>query len=307
MKILITGADGYIGWPLVINLLKNTKHTIIGIDNLQRRNWVKKVKAQSALKIASYDQRKKYMKRFNKKNEFFNIDLFEFSKINKIISKFKFDKIINLAAQPSAPYSFLDIEKCNFTQNNNNPVLRNIIWSIKKNKLEKKTKLIHTTTTGVYGAPKFSIPEGYLKKNDDNFPFGFMAGSWYHMSKCNDINSLNVAKKTMGIDYLDFRTAITIGLNYDGFENSKNAIFNTRFDYDYFFGVVVNRFIAMAISGLPLTIYGKGEQQKPFVSLHDCVLSLANSINFNEKIDVINQYSTINSIKDVGNYIIKNI
>ena len=133
-----------------------------------------------------------------------------------------------------------------------------------------------------------------------------MAGSWYHMSKCNDINSLNVAKKTMGIDYLDFRTAITIGLNYDGFENSKNAIFNTRFDYDYFFGVVVNRFIAMAISGLPLTIYGKGEQQKPFVSLHDCVLSLANSINFNEKIDVINQYSTINSIKDVGNYIIKN-
>ena len=58
MKILITGADGYIGWPLVINLLKNTKHTIIGIDNLQRRNWVKKVKAQSALKIASYDQRK---------------------------------------------------------------------------------------------------------------------------------------------------------------------------------------------------------------------------------------------------------
>ena len=112
--------------------LKNTKHTIIGIDNLQRRNWVKKVKAQSALKIASYDQRKKYMKRFNKKNEFFNIDLFEFSKINKIISKFKFDKIINLAAQPSAPYSFLDIEKCNFTQNNNNQVLRNIIWSIKK-------------------------------------------------------------------------------------------------------------------------------------------------------------------------------
>ena len=97
-----------------------------------------------------------------------------------------------------------------------------------------------------------------------------------------------------------------IGLNYDGFENSKDGIFNTRFDYDYFFGVVVNRFIAMAISGLPLTIYGKGQQEKPFVSLHDCVSSLANSINFDKKIDVVNQYSTINSIKDVGNYIIQN-
>ena len=306
MKILITGADGYIGWPLVINLLKNTKHTIVGIDNLKRRKWVKEVNAQSALKIASYNQRKKFIKKFNKKNEFFNIDLSKFSKIDKIISKFKFDKIINLAAQPSAPYSFLNIEKCNYTQNNNNQSLRNIIWSIKKNNLEKKTKLIHTTTTGVYGAPKFPIPEGYLKKNNEDFPFGFMAGSWYHMSKCNDINSLHVAKKTMGIDYLDFRTAITIGLNYDGFENSKDGIFNTRFDYDYFFGVVVNRFIAMALSDLPLTIYGKGQQEKPFVSLHDCVSSLANSINFDKKIDVVNQYSTINSIKDVGNYIIQN-
>ena len=70
--------------------------------------------------------------------------------------------------------------------------------------------------------------------------------------------------------------------------------------------MVVNRFIAMAISGLPLTIYGKGQQEKPFVSLYDCVSSLANSINFDKKIDVVNQYSTINSIKDVGNYIIKN-
>ena len=306
MKILVTGADGYIGWPLVINLLKNTKNTIIGVDNIQRRQWVKQVGAQSATKISSFNHRKRFVKKFSKNNEFIRLDLSDFKKINKIISQFKFDRIINLAAQPSAPYSFLNIEKCNFTQNNNNQILRNIIWSIKDNKLEKKTKLIHTTTTGVYGSPNFPIPEGDLKKNNQNFPFGFMAGSWYHMSKCNDINSLHVAKKIMGIDYLDFRTAITIGLNYDGFENSKDGIFNTRFDYDYYFGVVVNRFIAMAISGLPLTIYGKGKQEKPFVSLYDCVSSLANSINFNKNIDVVNQYSTISSIKKVGSYIIKN-
>ena len=42
-----------------------------------------------------------------------------------------------------------------------------------------------------------------------------MAGSWYHMSKCNDINNIYLAKRTFGINVSDFRTAIVYGLNYD--------------------------------------------------------------------------------------------
>ena len=306
MKILITGADGYIGWPLTINLLKKTKHKIIAVDNLLRRKWVKEVNAESAIKIASIGMKKKFIKKFNSQNDFISFDLMNFKNIDKLISKHKFDKIINLAAQPSAPYSFINVHKCNYSQNNNNQILRNLIWSIKNNKLEKKTKLIHTTTTGVYGSPNFKIPEGFLVKSRQKYPFGFMAGSWYHMSKCNDINSLYLAKKTMGIDCIDFRTAITVGLNYEGFEKTNDNIYNTRFDYDYNFGVVLNRFIAMAIRKKPLTIYGKGLQEKPFVSLYDCVESLSNVINFNTKIDVVNQYSAISSIKEVGNIISKN-
>ena len=45
MRILITGADGYLGWPLMISMVlekyfKNSE--IIGVDNLLRRKLVKK-------------------------------------------------------------------------------------------------------------------------------------------------------------------------------------------------------------------------------------------------------------------------
>ena len=42
MKILLTGIDGYCGWPLALALSKKFKNSkIIGVDNLSRRKWVK--------------------------------------------------------------------------------------------------------------------------------------------------------------------------------------------------------------------------------------------------------------------------
>ena len=309
MNVLITGADGYIGWPLAISLAKNRKNIrLICVDNLSRRDWLKEVSAKSAIPISSFNDKKKFLKSFNTKNDFFNFDLNNFNKLDKLVKKYKFDFIINLAAQPSAPYSFMNIEKCNFTQNNNNQILRNIIWSIKGNNLQLKTKLLHTTTTGVYGAPNITIPEGYLKMNNENYPFGFMAGSWYHMSKCNDINNLYLANNNFGINSYDFRTAITVGLDYDGFETSKkNSIHNTRFDYDYYFGVVLNRFIAMALTKSKITLYGKGLQEKPFISLKDTVKSIVNlTLNPPKKGGVYNQLTNIVSIKKIAQIISSN-
>ena len=54
MRILITGADGYIGWPLTVSLLKNKRiKQIVCVDNLVRRKWLREVKSNSAIKIAS--------------------------------------------------------------------------------------------------------------------------------------------------------------------------------------------------------------------------------------------------------------
>ena len=311
MKILITGADGYVGWPLMITLAKKynkQKVKIIGIDNLLRRRLVSKIKSNSAVKIASFNQRAKFINKLNKNVSLKKLDASNFKNLNKLFKKNKFDYIFNLAAQPSAPYSFIGINETNFTQNNNNQILRNLVWTIHKNNMSDKTKLVHTTTTGVYGFPKIKIPEGFLTKGKEKYPFGFMAGSWYHMSKCNDINNLFLSNRVFKTQYHDFRTAIVIGLNYDAYNSSDKLNYNTRFDYDYYFGVVVNRFIAMALKKQHLTIYGKGLQKKPFISLNDCVKSLVNFISFKKfkKFEVYNQYTHMVGIKQISKLIIKN-
>lgn len=49
---------------------------------------------------------------------------------------------------------------------------------------------------------------------------------------------------------------------------------NTRFDSDECFGTVFNRFIVQAAIGHPLTIFGKGEHSRGFLSLNDSVQCL---------------------------------
>ena len=101
----------------------------------------------------------------------------------------------------------------------------------------------------------------------------------------------------------DFRTAITLGTST--IETRKNKYFTNRFDDDFYFGVVVNRFVANSIKGKPIFIYGKGEQKKPFIHLKDAVDSLYNSINLNlnNKYNVYNQFSETVSIKHIAKII----
>ncbi len=161
MKILVTGCDGYIGWPLIIKLcLDYPKAQIIGIDNLARRKWVKEVKSKSKLKIATMSERCKELKKFGVKNfKFINLDLTSYPKTDNLIKKFKPNFILHLAAQPSAPYANSNYKRSFYTSFNNNTATLNLLWSMKSNKLYD-TIFVETTTTGVYGAPKFKIPEG---------------------------------------------------------------------------------------------------------------------------------------------------
>ncbi len=89
-----------------------------------------------------------------------------------------------------------------------------------------------------------------------------MAGSFYHMSKCNDINNMYLAHKQWGLPVSDVRVAIVTGATTDE-TKGKMA---TRFDFDFYFGVVTHRFCAQALIGYPITVYGKGLQGKPFVT-----------------------------------------
>ncbi len=58
MHILLTGCDGYCGWPIALRLAKEfPDQRIIAVDNGARREWVEECGAVSAIPICSMDER----------------------------------------------------------------------------------------------------------------------------------------------------------------------------------------------------------------------------------------------------------
>jgi len=306
MNILLTGIDGYIGWPVALKLSKEFKNDrIIGVDNFGRRRWVEESGSVSAVPIKSMENRILAAKDCGFNNiSFIQGDLIERNFVNQLFDVYKFDTVIHTASQPSAPYSHINGEKANYTQFNNNQSTRNLLWAIKEKNLVDKCHFIETTTTGVYGAPKFIIPEGFItaenKREKDIIPFPGMAGSWYHMSKSNDINNLWLANRLWNLSITDLRTSIVYGTETQ--ETCLNSALATRFDFDFYFGVVINRFASMAVAGYPITIYGKGEQKKPQISLEDCVQSIVNTVKLkkNKLFNVYNQTTELVSVIELA-------
>jgi hypothetical protein len=95
---------------------------------------------------------------------------------------------------------------------------------------------------------------------------------WCGNSKSFDNANMRLATTEWDQPISEVRTAIVYGTET---EETTETDLPTRFDFDYYFGTVVNRFCAQAVAGYPLTVYGKGEQRKPMVSLRDAVESLA--------------------------------
>ena len=278
MTILVTGGDGYIGWPAALRIASRTDDRVLLVDNFGRREWVEEVGSTSAVPVASIDER------LDAAEEALGItnlsfvegDLVEKSFVDELLSVHEPDVVVHAAAQPAAPYSQINGERANYTQHNNLQSTRNLLWGLEEHDLTD-THFVETTTTGVYGAPEFPIPEGGATMENqgerDDVPFPNMGGSWYHATKGFDAQNMRLAHQQFGIPVSDVRTAITYGTETE--ETRADDRLKTRFDFDYYFGTVAHRFCAQAVSGYPVTVYGKGEQRKPFVSLEDAVEGLA--------------------------------
>jgi UDP-sulfoquinovose synthase len=278
MSIIVTGGDGYIGWPTTLRIARQTDERCVAIDNFARRGWVESIGSTSAAPIVGMDERIEAARDVHDISNlsFVEGDLVDRTFVDQLLTVHEPRVIVHTAAQPSAPYSQLNGERANYTQHNNMQATRNLVWGLHEHDMAD-THFIETTTTGVYGAPEFPIPEGgAVMEHDgqrDDVPFPAMAGSWYHLTKSHDAANLRLAHKQFDIPISDVRTAITYGTETR--ETRTDDRLGTRFDFDYYFGVVAHRFCAQAVAGYPLTVYGKGKQRKPFISLEDAVEGLA--------------------------------
>jgi nucleoside-diphosphate-sugar epimerase len=279
MSILLTGVDGYLGWPTALRLATQTDDRIVCVDNFGRREWVEEIGSVSATTIADIETRLEAAEEVHdiQNLSFVKGDLTDRDFVYELLEVHEPHTVVHAAAQPSAPYSQINGERANYTQHNNLQSTRNLLWGLHENDLSD-THFIETTTTGVYGAPKFPIPEGgatmHNEGESDEVPFAAMAGSWYHLTKSHDAANIRLAHKQFDIPTSDVRTAIVYGTETE--ETRADDRLKTRFDFDYYFGTVGHRFAAQAVAGYPVTVYGKGEQRKPFISLEDSVEGLVN-------------------------------
>ncbi|MFD1585906.1 NAD-dependent epimerase/dehydratase family protein [Halorientalis brevis] len=308
MTIIVTGGDGYIGWPAALRIATRTDDRVLAVDNFARRDWVEEVGSVSAVPVGWMDERIEAAEEVHGVTNlsFVQGDLAEKSFVEELLTVHEPDVIVHAAAQPSAPYSQINGERANYTQHNNMQATRNLLWGLEEHDLND-THFIETTTTGVYGAPEFPIPEGgAVMENQgerDDVPFPAMAGSWYHLTKSHDAANMRLAHSQFDIPISDVRTAITYGTETE--ETRGDDRLKTRFDFDYYFGTVGHRFAAQAVAGYPVTVYGKGEQRKPFISLEDAVeglaeLALADPDDRPDDLTVYNQVTRAISIVEIA-------
>jgi UDP-sulfoquinovose synthase len=77
------------------------------------------------------------------------------------------------------------------------------------------------------------------------------------------------ACKIWGLRATDLNQGVVYGTVTD--ETSLDEALINRFDYDDVFGTVLNRFCVQAVTGHPLTVYGKGGQTRGFLDIRDTV------------------------------------
>ena len=142
MKILVTGSAGFIGFHLIKKLIEK-KNIVVGIDNLNDYYDVKIKKDRN--KILSK----------NKNFKFYKTDLSNISKLSEIFLKYKFDLIVNLAAQAGVRYSILYPEKY---FRSNIVGFFNLLEMARKHKVKN---FFSASTSSVYGNKKNKI----LKEN----------------------------------------------------------------------------------------------------------------------------------------------
>lgn len=272
MRILICGIDGYIGWPLALRL-KAKGYEIVGIDNCWRRGI-----AKSAIPIGEVPDR------FHKNEiEFYRINVGDIAGLK---GSFSFDTIVHLAEQPSAAWSMESLGNCLSTHYNNLSGTLSLLWFMKEKYPD--AHLVKLGTMGEYGTPSCAIPE-----NDPDFPK--RPGSFYHATKVHDSVNIRFACGVWGLSATDIMQGVVYGT---GTEETL-----TRFDYDECFGTVLNRFCAQAVAGMPLTVYGSGEQERSFLSLADSIeciaLAIENPVGQGEY-RMINQFHKVYSIKQLA-------
>ncbi len=278
MSILIFGGDGYIGWPLAMRVARLFPgEKIVLVDNLTRRALVKELGSDSVTPILSLPDRiAAFKRRFGPVDiEWVRLDVTS-PEVDDLVALYKPRLVFHLAQIGSAAYSMRGPEESIRTLTNNEGGNLRILWAVRRHVPD--AHFVKSGSFGTYAKCGTDIPEGYFfpeyggRRALTPAPFPRQADDAYHVSKINDTNYISLACRKWGMRVTDVMQSTIFGLHTEETRVDPDLI--TRFDYDEYFGTVVNRFLAQTAIGRPMTVFGTGWQRTGLMALEDALASI---------------------------------
>lgn len=184
MKVIITGAAGFIGSELV-NFLINNNIEVIGIDN--HNNYY------------DVELKENRIKRYSNNNNYthYRVDIANMNSLKKIVANYRPDIIVNLAAQAGVRYSITNPEayiKSNIVG------FANILECCR---IYKVPKLIYASSSSVYGDNE-KVP--FKESNNTDRPLSLYAST----KKSNELMAYSYSK-LYGIETVGLRLFTVYG------------------------------------------------------------------------------------------------
>jgi len=311
VKVLVLGADGYLGWPTCM-YYSSRGHDVTGVDNYFRRNASSELSIEPLFLPPQLEVRSSLWEKMSGKRINIRIgDITDYEFLLTVVKESSPDVLIHYAEQPSAPFSMINQKQASFTLRNNLLGTLNVAYAVKE--VNPDCHIIKLGTMGEYGTPDIDIEEGWIdiehKGRKDRFLFPRQASSLYHTTKIQDTDLLWFYVRIWGLRVTDLMQGPVYGLSTD--ESDIDPGLLPHFSYDEIFGTVINRFVVQAVIGYPLTVYGKGGQTRGYLNLKDtmqCVyLSATQPANpgelriFNQVTETFTVNEIAEKIKVVGN------
>lgn len=303
MRVLVLGADGYLGWPSCMHLSAQGME-VAGVDNYFRRRAAMELDCEPLVQTPNLIRRAALWKEITGKGIDVRIgDCTDYDFLLSVMREFRPDAVVHYAEQPSAPYSMLGHREAAFTLQNNLMSTLNVAYAIRETNPE--CHLVKLGTMGEYGTPNIDIEEGWIeiehKGRRDKFLFPRQASSLYHTTKVQDTDMLWFYVRTWKLRVTDLMQGPVYGISTE--ESKIDERLMPNFHYDEIFGTVLNRFVVQAVAGYPLTVYGKGGQIRGYLNLRDtmqCIkLAIENPASAGE-LKVYNQVTETFSVNDLA-------
>ena len=308
MNVLIIGGDGYCGWATSL-YLSSRGHDVTIADSLVRRDWDREHGLDSLVPIASMRRRiDEWYRLTGRTIAFAPIDVTGYEALCAAISSTALDAVVHFEQQRRAPFSMIDRDHAVRTHLNNTVGNMNLLWALRER--APNAHLVKLGTMGEYGTPNIDVEEGFItiehKGRTDTLPFPKQPGSFYHLTKVSDSDSIAFACRAWGLRATDLNQGIVYGTRTE--QCAISPALGNRYDYDHIFGTVLNRFCVQAALGHALTVYGAGGQTRSFLDIRDTVrcveIALTNPARASEY-RVFNQFTEMFSVAGLAERVVR--